>query len=175
MTSCITTLGDVNICHNQEQRSATCRIIGRTSLAEQDTAVIQGLAMLSSSIRSINVRMPSSEVSRYWPEVEDLPFSNRNALVGCKGYPTGPKVNLESTRLGPIWSDRIVNEWIAIKPAINTQNRQSILRNFRVSASYQRMRRGFWDESRKLELLFEQNDLIGIFATWNGMKRQTQR
>jgi hypothetical protein len=114
------------------------------TLAQRDTQFIErsiktlsdNLDRLYSAIRSISPRMPSNEVTRRWPEVEmachsvsdqmwaDSPMIRKqpyiNALEALKL--TTPINNLESA------TQRVVTEWINIKPAINQRDRVTILR-----------------------------------------------
>jgi len=101
--------------------------------------VSSALDDLSYNIRAIYPRMPSSEVARRWPAVEKSCHRVSDMLWNDASYiRTLPYVNaLESTQLlQPITNlesatARVINEWISIKPAMNPNDRQTVLRILR--------------------------------------------
>jgi hypothetical protein len=121
----------------------------------QDTTVIMrsfknveaSLNRLLAAIKHINPRMPTTEVARRWPEIDrqchevsDILWHEAREIRRSPG-----SVNLieSATLLQPISSlqsvtSKIVDEWIAIKPAINNSDRrmvQDMLKDHQTAAS----------------------------------------
>jgi hypothetical protein len=115
-----------------------------TTQVKRDSAVIdrslrnvsRSLDRLYTSIRSISPRMPAAEVNRRWPDVEMACHQVSDLLwADARDIRRAPAVNaLESlSLLDPIntlesSTQRVINEWITIKPAINQSDRTTILR-----------------------------------------------
>jgi hypothetical protein len=110
----------------------------------QDITIIQrsmknvssALGTLRSALHSITPRMSNADVSSRWPEVERVSRMmtqgmNSDALEIRKA----PTMNIieSSELLAPIndlesATQQVVNEWIAIKPAINNRDKQNVVK-----------------------------------------------
>jgi len=125
-----------------------------TTNQPQDTTIILrslknvegGLNRLIQAIKHISPRMPTSEVAKRWPELERQTYEVTDILwEEARTVRRAPAVNvLESaTLLQPITNletltSKVVDEWIAIKPAINISDRkrvQDMLKDHQVAAS----------------------------------------
>lgn len=98
-------------------------------------SVTASLDKLSSELRAIDPRMPSSEVQRRWPDVERVGHDVSNLLDhDAPEIRLGPSINAfeASNLLQPITklsdaTDRTVNEWIAIRGALNQGDRKKVV------------------------------------------------
>jgi hypothetical protein len=113
------------------------------NLAARDTKIIENsmrdvaasLQRLTSALQSISPRMSSQEVLQRWPTVEQRCHDVSNLLTSdARRIRMGPTVStVESTNLlSPLnqletATQRTVDEWIAIKPAINQRDKQSVV------------------------------------------------
>jgi hypothetical protein len=113
-----------------------------TTNQPQDTTVILrslknvegGLTRLVQAIKNIDPRMPSYEVARRWPELDRQCHEVSNILwEEARTVRRAPVVNvLESASLfQPITNletltSKVVDQWIAIKPAINVSDRKMV-------------------------------------------------
>jgi hypothetical protein len=112
--------------------------------AAQDITVIQrsmknvssALSTLRSTIRTISPRMSSSEVLNRWPDIERTSgMVTRGMNSDALEIRKAPAINLieSSELLSPIneletATQQVVNEWIAIKPAINNKDKQNVVK-----------------------------------------------
>jgi len=112
-------------------------------IAARDTVLIErsmrnvadSLGRLTQALRSIDPRMPSNEVARRWPDVERRGHEVADTLASdARNIRLGPMVGaFEATNLlNPLTNletvtDKTINEWIAIKPAINVRDRQAVV------------------------------------------------
>lgn len=110
---------------------------------QQDSAIIErslrsvtaSLDRLSSELQAIDPRMPSNEVQRRWPNVERAGHDVSILLDRDAGdIRMGPTVNaLEAASLLTPLSklsdatERTVNEWVAIKGALNQGDRKRVV------------------------------------------------
>jgi hypothetical protein len=111
--------------------------------ARRDITVIQksmknvstAIGILRSAIHSVNPKMSSAEVMSRWPDIE------RTSHIVTQGMNSdaleirrGPTINLfESSELLILINEletatqQVVNEWIAIKPAINSGDKAKVI------------------------------------------------
>jgi hypothetical protein len=111
--------------------------------AQQDTVVIErslrnvasALDRLSSELQAIDPRMSGNDVTRRWPNVERAGHEVSNLLErDASDIRLAPTVNAfeAANLLTPInklsdATDRTVNEWIAIKGALNQGDRRKVI------------------------------------------------
>ena len=97
--------------------------------------VIQSLNGLTDALKSINPRMSSEDVISRWPRVEKachdvsdlLSTDARNIRMGQKIAVTDSTNLLQPIDQMSQATQRTVDQWIAIKPAINARDRKGVV------------------------------------------------
>lgn len=97
--------------------------------------VVQSLNALTDGLKSINPRMPAEEVISRWPVIEKLSHDVSDLLsTDARHIRMGQKIAVSdaASLLQPIEqisqaTQRAVDQWITIKPAINARDRKGIV------------------------------------------------